>query len=147
MPCTRLPSCCQSTVPRCQASEVQVWPSILVRTNDQKQHLNVDSVNLIVMFRDDVNRLIPSIVCSSFNCGENWHDPVKCKVRKWGIILLTFSPSLSLSTSITFSIHCQHDYFIPLFYSFYSGWENGSRNAMMTVKPLTGLLQIPRYRI
>lgn len=22
--------------------------------------------------------------CFSFNCGENWHDPVKCKwLRKW----------------------------------------------------------------
>lgn len=31
VPCTRLPSRCQGPIPRCQASKVQVWPSVLVR--------------------------------------------------------------------------------------------------------------------
>lgn len=81
VPCTGLPSCCQSPVPRCEASEMQVWPSILVRVLF-KQCCVTGSINLVVTFRDYVS-LTCHVSSCSFNCGENWHDPVKCKVKKW----------------------------------------------------------------
>lgn len=71
-----------------------------------------------------------SISITSFNCGENWHDPVKCKV--------CFLYCISISAHQTFPsvIYVSH---------FYSGCGSGLRNAMMTVKHQTGLQQIPRY--
>lgn len=140
MPGTRLPSCCQSPVSRCQAGEVQVWPPVLVRVLSASQRVNRQI---------SCRWVLPSDLKESLFNGECVNLPpfnAASTAERTGTILSSVRWA-SLETLPHYSIHICFFVFwgsLKLFF-FCSGWESGLKNVMMTVKLRTGLQQIRRY--
>lgn len=58
------------------------WDANVAVSSGKSFLVNVYSVDFVVVFSKISWK---RFCCFSFNCGENWHDPVKCKVglKKW----------------------------------------------------------------
>lgn len=54
--------------------------------NGQKPYMKGYIYTILILIVKHYVNLISGASCwCSFNCGENWHDPVKCKVSQSGL--------------------------------------------------------------